>query len=358
MLNDFEEAGFENIEVLPLKDLDSGTEQDRIVKSITISNDENFDENQRFRKNTPIRITYHDFSDKAIYSDKLKIENKSEDTKEKFVSQGFKNVKIKKVELEVGPSSELNKQTITIDGQNMKEDFFYSKDSKVVISETILSPNALVVEKLDIPDPIKYSNIVESLKKEGFNNISLKAFKTTTTSSHDNLKQLNIDEIKYTTVENTIFKKDLPVVVEYFDASEQIVKEKKEAEEKERIAREEKEKEEREEKNKRVKLEVYYNSIQDAIDTVNSQLGMTAVERIQQTSVTPGIEIYLGYTIASYSITEIQIIISTLNQSLVSIARSQGVSPRFYYYLGGQEVAVNRYITAPDEVKFTGILKR
>ncbi len=127
------------------------------------------------------------------------------------------------------------------------------------------------------------------------------------------------------------------------------------AEEKRR--EEEAKREEENAANSKVDLEAYYNSIQTAIDSANSQAGMVVIDGMQKSSVTPGIDIYLGYSVASYSTTEIQAIISTLNQSLVNIAYSQGVnSPRFYYYLNGQEVAVNRYIMAPDEVKFTGIL--
>ena len=52
-------------------------------------------------------------------------------------------------------------------------------------------------------------------------------------------------------------------------------------------------------------------------------------------------------------------IINALNKSLYNIAKSYGInSPRFYYTLSGEEVAVNRYIMAPDEVKFSGVLKQ
>lgn len=109
---------------------------------------------------------------------------------------------------------------------------------------------------------------------------------------------------------------------------------------------------------KKVDLEAYYNSIQSTIDTVNSRMGFTYIDSMDKTSVTPGVNIYLSANVTAYSITEIQAQISAFNQSLVNIARSQGVnSPRFYYHLSGQQVAVNRYILAPEEVKFSGILK-
>jgi len=79
---------------------------------------------------------------------------------------------------------------------------------------------------------------------------------------------------------------------------------------------------------------------------------------MEKTSVTPGIRIILTENNASYSNKELRAIISALNKSLYKIAKSHGVnSPRFYYTLSDEEVAVNRYVMAPDEVKFSGILK-
>jgi hypothetical protein len=79
---------------------------------------------------------------------------------------------------------------------------------------------------------------------------------------------------------------------------------------------------------------------------------------MEKTSVTPGIRIILTENNASYSNKELRAIISALNKSLYKIAKSHGVnSPRFYYTLSGEEIAVNRYVMAPDEVKFSGILK-
>ena len=79
---------------------------------------------------------------------------------------------------------------------------------------------------------------------------------------------------------------------------------------------------------------------------------------MEKTSVTPGIRIILTENNASYSNKELRAIISALNKSLYKIAKSHGVnSPRFYYTLSDEEVAVNHYIMAPDEVKFSGILK-
>ena len=111
------------------------------------------------------------------------------------------------------------------------------------------------------------------------------------------------------------------------------------------------------EENRKVDLDAFYNAIQEGVDKVNTQLGANMLE-MEKTSVTPGIRIILTENNASYSNKELRAIISALNKSLYKIAKSHGVnSPRFYYTLSGEEVAVNRYVMAPDEVKFSGILK-
>ena len=111
------------------------------------------------------------------------------------------------------------------------------------------------------------------------------------------------------------------------------------------------------EENKKVDLDAFYNAIQEAVDKVNTQSGTNMLE-MEKTSVTPGIRIILTENNASYSNKELRAIISALNKSLYKIAKSHGVnSPRFYYTLSDEEVAVNRYVMAPDEVKFSGILK-
>ena len=146
------------------------------------------------------------------------------------------------------------------------------------------------------------------------------------------------------------------------------IKEEKERQEQEEREKQKKLKEEAEKKskesekksneeNRKVDLDAFYNAIQEGIDKVNTQLGANMLE-MEKTSVTPGIRIILTENNASYSNKELRAIISALNKSLYKIAKSHGVnSPRFYYTLSGEEVAVNRYVMAPDEVKFSGILK-
>lgn len=111
------------------------------------------------------------------------------------------------------------------------------------------------------------------------------------------------------------------------------------------------------EETKKVDLEAYYNAIQNAINQVNTEVGYNSLE-MEKTYETPGIRIILSEDNASYSNSELRAIITALNKSLYNIAKSYGISsPRFYYTLSGEEIAVNRYIMAPDEVKFSGVLK-
>lgn len=146
------------------------------------------------------------------------------------------------------------------------------------------------------------------------------------------------------------------------------IKEEKERQEQEEREKQKKMKEEAEKKsnesekksneeNRKVDLDAFYNAIQEGVDKVNTQSGVHLLE-MERTSVTPGIKIILTENNASFSNKELRAIISALNKSLYKIAKSHGVnSPRFYYTLSGEEVAVNRYVMAPDEVKFSGILK-
>ena len=64
----FVDAGFENIEMIPVHDLDSGNSENQTVESITISEDTDFSKGDRYSAKALVQIQYHDFSDKAIYS--------------------------------------------------------------------------------------------------------------------------------------------------------------------------------------------------------------------------------------------------------------------------------------------------
>lgn len=106
----------------------------------------------------------------------------------------------------------------------------------------------------------------------------------------------------------------------------------------------------------KVDLDNYYNSIQSAIDEMNNKIGDTL--SMERTSVTPGIKINLSPLIASYSVSEQRAIVGALNETFYNIARNNGVnSPKFYYYINNEEIAVNHYIMDPSSVKFKGVLK-
>ena len=171
-------------------------------------------------------------------------------------------------------------------------------------------------------------------------------------------------ENKFSDLSNRVFE----VASKLNTQIEKIKEEEKERQEQEEREKQKKLKEEAEKKskesekksneeNRKVDLDAFYNAIQEGVDKVNTQSGVHLLE-MERTSVTPGIKIILTENNASFSNKELRAIISALNKSLYKIAKSHGVnSPRFYYTLSGEEVAVNRYVMAPDEVKFSGILK-
>ena len=168
-------------------------------------------------------------------------------------------------------------------------------------------------------------------------------------------------EYKFSSLSNRVnevelkLNKQIEKIKEEKERQEQ-ERQKKLKEEAEKKLKEEAEKKSNEE-NRKVDLDAFYNAIQEGVDKVNTQSGVHLLE-MERTSVTPGIKIILTENNASFSNKELRAVISALNKSLYKIAKSHGVnSPRFYYTLSGEEVAVNRYVMAPDEVKFSGILK-
>ena len=173
-------------------------------------------------------------------------------------------------------------------------------------------------------------------------------------------------ENKFSDLSNRVFKVESKLntqIEKIKEEKERQEREEREEREKQKKLKEEAEKKSKEsekksnEENRKVDLDAFYNAIQEGVDKVNTQLGANMLE-MEKTSVTPGIRIILTENNASYSNKELRAIISALNKSLYKIAKSHGVnSPRFYYILSGEEVAVNRYVMAPDEVKFSGILK-
>ena len=166
----------------------------------------------------------------------------------------------------------------------------------------------------------------------------------------------NDHEYKISSLSSRVNEVELKLNKQIEKIKEEKERQEQEEQEEQKRLKEEAEKKSKEE-NKKIDLDAYYNSIQDGVDQVNTQLGIDMLE-MEKTSVTPGIKIILTENNASFSNKELRAVISALNKSLYKIAKSHGVnSPRFYYILSGEEVAVNRYVMAPDEVKFSGILK-
>lgn len=173
----------------------------------------------------------------------------------------------------------------------------------------------------------------------------------------------NDHEYKISSLSSRVNEVELKLNKQIEKIKEEKERQEREEREKQKKLKEESEKKSKEsekksnEENRKVDLDAFYNAIQEGVDKVNTQLGANMLE-MEKTSVTPGIRIILTENNASYSNKELRAIISALNKSLYKIAKSHGVnSPRFYYTLSGEEVAVNRYVMAPDEVKFSGILK-
>lgn len=223
----------------------------------------------------------------------------------------------------------------------------YAKDTERVTKlvealendTTNIKPNITLEEALKL---VSEDSELSSVKKE------IQHLKDTYKTDYEN---------KFSDLSNRVFE----VASKLNTQIEKIKEEEKERQEREEREKQKKLKEEAEKKsneeNRKVDLDAFYNAIQEGVDKVNTQSGVHMLE-MEKTSVTPGIRIILTENNASYSNKELRAIISALNKSLYKIAKSHGVnSPRFYYTLSGEEVAVNRYVMAPDEVKFSGILK-
>ena len=229
----------------------------------------------------------------------------------------------------------------------------YAKDTERVTKlvealendTTNIKPNITLEEALKL---VSEDSELSSVKKE------IQHLKGTYKTDYKN---------KFSDLSNRVFKVESKLNTQIEKIKEEKERQEQEEREKQKKLKEEAEKKSKEsekksnEENRKVDLDAFYNAIQGGVDKVNTQSGAHMLE-MEKTSVTPGIRIILTENNASYSNKELRAIISALNKSLYKIAKSHGVnSPRFYYTLSGEEVAVNRYVMAPDEVKFSGILK-
>ena len=232
----------------------------------------------------------------------------------------------------------------------------YAKDTERVTKlvealendTTDIKPNITLEEALKL---VSDDSELSSVKKE------IQHLKDTYKNDYKN---------KFSDLSNRVFKVESKLntqIEKIKEEKERQERQEREEREKQKKLKEEAEKKSKEsekksnEENRKVDLDAFYNAIQEGVDKVNTQSGVHMLE-MEKTSVTPGIRIILTENNASYSNKELRAIISALNKSLYKIAKSHGVnSPRFYYTLSGEEIAVNRYVMAPDEVKFSGILK-
>ena len=230
----------------------------------------------------------------------------------------------------------------------------YAKDTERVtkLVETLENDTANIKPNITLEEALKLvsdDSELSSVKKE------IKHLEDTYKNDY---------EYKFSSLSHRVDEVELKLNTQIEKIKEEKERQEQEEREKQKKLKEEAEKKSKEsekkssEENRKVDLDAFYNAIQEGVDKVNTQSGVHMLE-MEKTSVTPGIRIILTENNASYSNKELRAIISALNKSLYKIAKSHGVnSPRFYYTLSDEEVAVNRYIMAPDEVKFSGILKQ
>ncbi|UXV64877.2 hypothetical protein [Lactococcus cremoris] len=102
----------------------------------------------------------------------------------------------------------------------------------------------------------------------------------------------------------------------------------------------------------------FYSAMTSAAQTVNNNLGSTAIDSIDKGSIYPVLDVQLNIIFASYTNMEIKSLVQTLNESLVQIAINNGQThPQIKYYISGVSIGENRSILNPSEVKFNSNLK-
>ncbi|MDU4518830.1 MAG: hypothetical protein E7I97_11675, partial [Lactococcus lactis] len=102
----------------------------------------------------------------------------------------------------------------------------------------------------------------------------------------------------------------------------------------------------------------FYSAMTSAAQTVNNNLGSTAIDSIDKGSIYPVLDVQLNIIFASYTNMEIKSLVQTLNESLVQISINNGQThPQIKYYISGVSIGENRSILNPSEVKFNSNLK-
>jgi hypothetical protein len=100
-----------------------------------------------------------------------------------------------------------------------------------------------------------------------------------------------------------------------------------------------------------------FDALSDYAKTINNGAGATVIDSIDRGSAEGVVHVNLNLGFASLSKLEAQTSIKTMNGHLVDIAAENGLDrPMVKFYLADEEVAVNRYLLDPGDVKYKGIL--
>jgi hypothetical protein len=100
-----------------------------------------------------------------------------------------------------------------------------------------------------------------------------------------------------------------------------------------------------------------FDALSDYAKTINKSGGATVIDSIDPGSTERVVHVNLNLGFASLSKLEAQATIKTMNGQLVDIAAENGLDrPIVKFYLADDEVAENRYLLDPWDVKFKGML--
>jgi hypothetical protein len=103
--------------------------------------------------------------------------------------------------------------------------------------------------------------------------------------------------------------------------------------------------------------EKLFDALSDYAKTINTTAGATVIDKIGPGSAEGVVHVDLNLGFASLSKLESQTAIKTMNGQLVDIAAENGLGrPIVKFYLADEEVAANRYLLDPSDVKFKGML--
>ncbi|GGE25355.1 hypothetical protein [Streptococcus himalayensis] len=367
---EFEKEGFYNIVSVPVRDLQSGKDKDKTVRGVEIAGDISFKKGEKYWQSTEIKIKHHDFPEDYA---KLSIDtNKNlEEIAENLRSNGFTRVSIETVPLKLkNNGEEVSFQEMRVSGKVYKgvqlekiKSAYFPKSSDLVL---IKYESSIPL----IPLPSFYNGLtdVEKVKKAleslDFSNIKETPIPTEDDVLHNKMYSIDVEDENFQEINGNIeASSDAQIVLHFYHskkAAQKIEEEKRREEEKIQKKAEEKQKEEQERKDEEEKALDYLEKMEIAANFVNATSGTDIVSKVTlSTSKQAGaLIINLNPNILYAGALEIKAAIQSLNESLVISSTQYGYEkPILHYYLNGNEVAVNRYILNPPEVKFRGILK-